>query len=97
MLWSVCDTFADATVHAPDAETRGKLERSSAASRAGRRVVTEPGDARLSLHAIWPAMLFELRSLAVDFRPEVMRASIPRNDEKFVIYAAFKSIGKYLA
>lgn len=26
---------------------------------------------RPSLHSVWPTMLFELRSLAADFRPEV--------------------------
>lgn len=77
MLWSVCDTFADATVHASGVET-GKSDLSSATSGAvakatvvGKGVDDGEEEARPSLRSMWPAMLFELQSLAVDFRPEV--------------------------
>lgn len=68
MLWSVCDTFADGTAEASSSsvESRRKPERSSL----GLGGAAQP--ARPSLHSMWPAMLSELRSLALDFRPEVM-------------------------
>lgn len=58
MLWTVCDTFADATSNHGDQGT-------------GKAVSPPIQENRPALHSIWPTMLFELRRLAVDFRPEV--------------------------
>lgn len=60
MLWTVCDAFADATSHHVGHQGTDKA-------------VSPPiQDDRPALHSMWPTMLFELRSLAVDFRPEVV-------------------------
>lgn len=61
MLWTVCDTFADTTA-APKAVGNPGNKMSPSP-------LLDPG--RPSLRSMWPTMLFELRSLAVDFRPEV--------------------------
>lgn len=59
MLWTVCDTFSDAT------------SKHVVGQGTDRAVSPSIHEDRPALHSMWPTMLFELRSLAVDFRPEV--------------------------
>ncbi|CAM9468256.1 unnamed protein product, partial [Ectocarpus sp. 8 AP-2014] len=103
MLWTVCDTFADATASgnpaapaAPGGNTDvlppsgntvpaggGKdvlpppaLSGPSSAS-SGRKSSSSSADkARPSLRSLWPTMLFQLRSLSVDFRPELRNCAM---------------------
>lgn len=69
MLWTVCDTFADTTAAPKAVETPGKKKPPS----------SPLGPGRPSLRSMWPTMLFELRSLAVDFRPEVQTIRVTIN------------------
>ncbi|CAM9312609.1 unnamed protein product, partial [Laminaria digitata] len=66
MLWTVCDTFADTTA-AP-----------KAVGNPGNKMPPSPplDPGRPSLRSMWPTMLFELRSLAVDFRPELRNCAV---------------------
>lgn len=67
MLWSVCDTLTD-----EGAPAGSNVNRTSSPGGTGG---TSEND-RASLHSMWPAMLWELRSLSIDFRPEVMRSKL---------------------
>lgn len=66
MLWSVCDSFADEGV-----KPQGTSSSSSLSSSSASHAQEHP-----FLHSMWPAMLFELRSISIDFRPEVTTAAI---------------------
>ncbi|CAN0430973.1 unnamed protein product, partial [Ectocarpus fasciculatus] len=91
MLWTVCDTFADATATAsgknpvPAAGDDDKdvppppppaLSGPSSSSSARKYSSSSARKARPSLHSMWPTMLFQLRSLAVDFRPELRNCAV---------------------
>ncbi|CAN0569825.1 unnamed protein product, partial [Ectocarpus sp. 12 AP-2014] len=102
MLWTVCDTFADATASgntAPAAPggNKGVLPPGGNIVPTGRRkdVLPPPAlsgpsssssghksssssaqKARPSLRSLWPTMLFQLRSLSVDFRPELRNCAV---------------------
>lgn len=82
MLWTVCDTFADdATTATTNPEggspSPGKAESSpSSPPPSPPSLVVKAPPARPSLHSMWPTMLFQLRSLAVDFRPELRNCAV---------------------
>ncbi|CAN0471087.1 unnamed protein product, partial [Ectocarpus sp. 8 AP-2014] len=69
MLWTVCDTFADATASGNPA---------APAAPGGNKDILPPSGntARPSLRSLWPTMLFQLRSLSVDFRPELRNCAV---------------------
>lgn len=78
MLWTVCDTFADATAASPGGSPRsGRQEEGrSRSSHHPPPTSSVAAKARPSLHSMWPTMLFQLRSLAVDFRPELRNCAV---------------------
>lgn len=81
MLWTVCDTFADATATSPGGSPRpGKQKEgclpSSRPPSPSLGVDKAPVPVRPSLHSMWPTMLLQLRSLAVDFRPELRNCAV---------------------
>lgn len=67
MLWTVCDTFADDTSSAGPGETPPPPPSAPPAA-------AKP--ARSPIHSLWPTMLFQLRRLAVDFRPELRNCAV---------------------
>ena len=72
MLWTVCDTFADATPNLVTSEgTRNDNDDDDDDDD-----TPANHEDRHSLQSLWASMLLELRSLAVDFRPEVRVASL---------------------
>ncbi|CAM9634277.1 unnamed protein product, partial [Ectocarpus sp. 13 AM-2016] len=102
MLWTVCDTFADATASgnpalaAPGSNKDvsppggnivptggGKdvlpppaLSGPSSSSSGHKSSSSSAQKARPSLRSLWPTMLFQLRSLSVDFRPELRNCAV---------------------
>ena len=84
MLWTVCDTFADDTSWVgpgepsppppPPANEDRPPASSSSSSSPSSAAAAEP--ARSSLRSMWPTMLFQLRKLAVDFRPELRNCAV---------------------
>ncbi len=85
MLWTVCDTFADATdaTASPPAEGSGSGSGSGSSSpgeeqdgRCSPAAAAAAEPVRSSLHSMWPTMLFQLRRLAVDFRPELRNCAV---------------------
>lgn len=86
MLWTVCDTFADdgtsSTAGAGPGEPPPRpsppppppSSSPSPSSSSPPSAAAEP--ARSSLRSMWPTMLFQLRRLAVDFRPELRNCAV---------------------